>query len=118
MSKATGSWGLSPVLAGSELCVSPAQLSSRSWFAFLQDKNAAAPSAKKKENKVLKEVVARGATAGPRAKAAALPGAGGSKTVSAPPVRRPEAPKGPRRPGMPTKASSSKLASKKTEAES
>ncbi|KAF0878943.1 H1FOO protein, partial [Crocuta crocuta] len=81
-----------------------------------QDKNTAAPSAKKKENKVLKEVVARGATAGPRAKAAALPGAGGSKTVSAPLVRRTEAPKGPRRPGMPTKASSSKLASKKTEA--
>ncbi|XP_077607745.1 histone H1.8 [Crocuta crocuta] len=83
-----------------------------------QDTNTAAPSAKKKENKVLKEVVARGATAGPRAKAAALPGAGGSKTVSAPLVRRTEAPKGPRRPGMPTKASSSKLASKKTEAES
>ncbi|XP_039087230.1 histone H1.8 [Hyaena hyaena] len=77
-----------------------------------QDKNTAAPSAKKKENKVLKEVVARGA------KAAALPGAGGSKTASAPLVRRTEAPKGPRRPGMPTKASSSKLASKKTEAES
>uniref|UniRef100_A0A667FVA6 Histone H1.8 n=1 Tax=Lynx canadensis TaxID=61383 RepID=A0A667FVA6_LYNCA len=82
------------------------------------DKNSAASPAKKKENKVLKEVVACGAKVGPKAKATAPPRASGSKTVSAPLARKTGAPKGPRKPGMPTKASSSKLASKKTEAES
>ncbi|GAB5568303.1 heterochromatin protein 1-binding protein 3 isoform X1 [Prionailurus iriomotensis] len=83
-----------------------------------KDKNSVASPAKKKENKVLKEVVACGAKVGPKAKATAPPRASGSKTVPAPLARKTGAPKGPRKPGMPTKASSSKLASKKTEAES
>uniref|UniRef100_A0A673TZW0 Histone H1.8 n=1 Tax=Suricata suricatta TaxID=37032 RepID=A0A673TZW0_SURSU len=94
--------------------------SSKSTVPKVGDKNTAASPAKRKENKVPKEVVAHGATAGPKAKAkaTALPRTGGSKTVPAPLARKTEAPKGPRRPGMPTKTSSSKLASKKTEAES
>ncbi|XP_019680672.2 histone H1.8 [Felis catus] len=83
-----------------------------------KDKNSVASPAKKKENKVLKEVVACGAKVGPKAKATAPPRASGSKTVPAPLARKTGAPKGPRKPCMPTKASSSKLASKKTEAES
>ncbi|KAF3828893.1 hypothetical protein GH733_003157 [Mirounga leonina] len=81
-------------------------------------KNGTASPAKKKENHVPKEVVAHAAKAGPKAKATALPRGGGSKTVPEPLARKTEAPKGPRRPGMPTKASSSKLASRKVEAES
>ncbi|XP_045668239.1 histone H1.8 [Ursus americanus] len=79
-------------------------------------KNGAASPAKKKENHVPKEFVACAAKEGPKAKAAAPPRGGGSKTVPEPLARKTEAPKGPRRPGMPTKASSSKLASRKAEA--
>ncbi|XP_027442761.1 histone H1.8 [Zalophus californianus] len=81
-------------------------------------KKGTASPAKKKENHVPKEVVAHAAKAGPKAKAAALPRAGGSKMVPEPLARKTEAPKGPRRLNLPTKASSSKLASRKAEAES
>ncbi|XP_004395715.1 PREDICTED: histone H1oo [Odobenus rosmarus divergens] len=81
-------------------------------------KKGTASPAKKKENHVPKEVVAHAAKAGPKAKAAALPRAGGSKMVPEPLARKTEAPKGPRRLDLPTKASSSKLASRKAEAES
>ncbi|XP_004401430.1 PREDICTED: histone H1oo-like [Odobenus rosmarus divergens] len=74
--------------------------------------------AKKKENHVPKEVIPHAAKVGPKAKAAALPRAGGSKMVPEPLARKTEAPKGPRRLDLPTKASSSKLASRKAEAES
>ncbi|XP_034513137.1 histone H1.8 isoform X3 [Ailuropoda melanoleuca] len=79
-------------------------------------KNGAASPAKKKENHVPKEFVAYAAKKGPKAKAAAPARGGGSKTVPEPLARKTEAPKGPKKPGMPTKASSSKLASRKAEA--
>uniref|UniRef100_A0A8C7ELI5 Uncharacterized protein n=1 Tax=Neovison vison TaxID=452646 RepID=A0A8C7ELI5_NEOVI len=81
-------------------------------------KNGVASPAIKKENHIPKEVIAHVAKEGPKAKASARPRGGGSKTVPEPLARKIEAPKGPRRPGMPTKASSSKLASRKGEAES
>ncbi|XP_004738751.1 histone H1.8 [Mustela putorius furo] len=81
-------------------------------------KNGVASSAIKKENHIPKEVIAHVAKEGSKAKAPARPRGGGSKTVPEPLARKIEASKGPRRPGMPTKASSSKLASRKAEAES
>ncbi|XP_047564507.1 histone H1.8 [Lutra lutra] len=81
-------------------------------------KNGAASPAKKKENHIPREVIAHVAKEGPKAKASARPRGGGSKMVPEPLARKIEAPKGPRRPGVPTKASSSKLASRKVEAES
>ncbi|XP_019501497.1 PREDICTED: histone H1oo [Hipposideros armiger] len=84
-----------------------------------KSKSGAASQAKKKmENKVPKEAAAQGAGEGPKAKAAAPPKGGGSKTVPVPLTRKTEVLKGPRRPGKPTKASSSKGASKKAEAKS
>ncbi|XP_035577892.1 LOW QUALITY PROTEIN: histone H1.8-like [Zalophus californianus] len=80
-------------------------------------KKGTASPAKKRENHVPKEVIAHAAKVGPKAKAAALPRAGGSKMVPEPLARKTEAPKGPRRLDLPTKASSSKLASRKAEAE-
>lgn len=70
------------------------------------------------ENKVPKETAAQGAGKGPKAKAAVPPKGSGSKTVPIPLTRKTEVPKGPRRPGVPTKASSSKGASKKAEPKS
>lgn len=81
-------------------------------------KKGTASPAKKKENHVPKEVVAHAAKVGPKAKATALPRAGGSKMVPEPLARKTEAPKGPRKLDLPTKASLSKLASRKAEAES
>ncbi|CAD7675208.1 unnamed protein product [Nyctereutes procyonoides] len=80
-------------------------------------KNGAASPAKK-ENHVPKEVVAHVAKEGPKAKVAAPPNGGRSKTLPEYLARKTEAPRGPRRAGMPTKASSSKLASRKAETES
>ena len=75
-------------------------------------KNGAASPAKK-ENRVPKEVVAHAAKEGPKAKAAAPPNGGRSKMLPEHLARKTEAPRGPRRAGMTTKASSSKLASRK-----
>ncbi|KAM7141667.1 LOW QUALITY PROTEIN: histone H1.8-like [Molossus nigricans] len=81
--------------------------------------NGVVSAAKKKTgNKVPKEAPAQGASEGSKAKAAAAPKDSGSKTVSVPLARKTEVPKDPRRPGMPTKTSSSKRTSKKTEAKS
>lgn len=78
-----------------------------------------ASAAKKKTgNKVPKEVTAQGASKGSKAKAAAAPKDSGSKAVPVPLARKTEVPKDPRRPGMPTKTSSSKGTSKKAEAKS
>ena len=79
-------------------------------------KSGAASPAKKKENHVPKEFIAYAAKEGSEAKAAAPPRGGRSKAVPEPLPRKTEAPKGLRRLGMPTKASSSKLASRKVEA--
>lgn len=76
-----------------------------------KDKNSVASPDKKKENNIPKEVVAQ-------AKAAALPRGSRSKTVPEPLTRKTEASKGLRKPVMPTKASSSKLASNKAKTES
>ncbi|CAK7307322.1 Histone H1.8 [Vulpes lagopus] len=76
---------------------------------------AASPA--KKENRAPKEV-AHAAKEGPKAKAAAPPNGGRSKTLPEHLARKTEVPRGPRRAGMPTKSSSSKLASRKTETES
>ncbi|CAD7686456.1 unnamed protein product [Nyctereutes procyonoides] len=80
------------------------------------ENGAASPA--KKENHVPKEVVAHAAKEGPKAKAAAPPNSGRSKTLPEHLARKTEAPRGPRRAGMPTKASSSKLASRKAKTES
>lgn len=78
-----------------------------------------ASTAKKKTgNKVPKEATAQGASEGSKAKAAAAPKDSGSKTGPIPLARKTEVPKDPRRPGMPTKTSSSKGTSKKAEAKS
>lgn len=55
---------------------------------------------------------------GLKAKDAVPPRSSGSKRVPAPLGGKTEAPKGPRRPGMPTKSSSSNTSSKKAETES
>ncbi|CAD7689416.1 unnamed protein product [Nyctereutes procyonoides] len=65
-----------------------------------------------------KEVVAHAAKEGPKAKAAAPPNGGRFKTLPEHLARKTEAPRGPRRASMPTKSSSSKLASRKAETES
>uniref|UniRef100_A0A8C0K0D0 Histone H1.8 n=1 Tax=Canis lupus dingo TaxID=286419 RepID=A0A8C0K0D0_CANLU len=75
-------------------------------------------SSSKKENRVPKEVIAHAAKEGPKAKAAAPPNGGRSKMLPEHLARKTEAPRGPRRTGMPTKSSSSKLASRKAETES
>lgn len=62
------------------------------------------------------EAAAQGAGRGLKAKAAAPSEGSGSKTVMAPLARKPEAPKGLRKPSVPTNTSSSKVASKKAEA--
>nr|KAF6420413.1 hypothetical protein HJG59_006106 [Molossus molossus] len=83
--------------------------------------NGVVSAAKKKTgNKVPKEATAQGAREGSKAKAAAAaaPKDSGSKTVPVPLARKTEVPKDPRRPGMPTKTSSSKGTSKKAEAKS
>ncbi|KAM7064322.1 histone H1.8 [Molossus nigricans] len=82
--------------------------------------NGVVSAAKKKTgNKVPKEATAQGASEGSKAKAAAAaPKDSGSKTVPVPLARKTEVPKDPRRPGMPTKTSSSKGTSKKAEAKS
>ncbi|XP_058423970.1 histone H1.8 [Diceros bicornis minor] len=79
------------------------------------ERGAACPARKKMENKVPKEAAAHGARAGPRARPAAPPKGSASKTTPAPLAGEMEAHKDPRRRCMPTKASSSKAASKKTE---
>nr|XP_055198682.1 histone H1.8 [Nyctereutes procyonoides] len=77
---------------------------------------AASPA--KKENRVPKEVIAHAAKEGPKAKAAAAPNGGRSKTLPEHLARKTEAPRGPRKAGIPTKSSSSKLASRKAGTES
>ena len=78
---------------------------------------AAFPAKRKTVNKIPKEAAAHGAGEGSEIKAAAAPPKdGGSKTE--PLARKTEAPTGPRRPSMPTEASSSKGTSKKAEAKS
>ncbi|XP_004442504.1 PREDICTED: histone H1oo [Ceratotherium simum simum] len=79
------------------------------------ERGAACPARKKMENKVPKEAAAHGARAGPRARPTAPPKGSASKTMPAPLAGEMEAHKDPRRRCMPTKASSSKAASKKTE---
>lgn len=69
------------------------------------------------ENKAPKEAAAQGAREGAKAKAAAAPKGSGSKTVPVPLTRKTEVPKGPKKPAMPTKASSFK-GPKKAEAKS
>ncbi|XP_036767259.2 histone H1.8 [Manis pentadactyla] len=79
--------------------------------------NCAASSANKKTgSKIPMEAAAQGAGRGLKAKAAAPSEGSGSKTVMAPLARKPEAPKGLRKPSVPTNTSSSKVASKKAEA--
>ncbi|XP_032503855.1 histone H1oo [Phocoena sinus] len=78
---------------------------------------AASPAKKKMGSKVPKKAAAQGAGEGPKAKAPVPPKGSGSKMEPVPLARKAEAPKGPRKPGIPTKSSSSKAASKKAEAE-
>uniref|UniRef100_A0A8C3XCX1 Histone H1.8 n=1 Tax=Catagonus wagneri TaxID=51154 RepID=A0A8C3XCX1_9CETA len=66
-------------------------------------------------NKVPKEAVTQGTREAPNAKAPPPAKGGGSKMELEPPARKAEVPKGSRRPGVPTTASSSKVASKKAE---
>ncbi|XP_016065332.1 PREDICTED: histone H1oo [Miniopterus natalensis] len=83
--------------------------------------NGVASAAKKKTGtKVLKEATAQGAREGSKAKVAAAPKAkdSGSKMIPVPLPRKTEVPKGPRKPGMPTKVSSSKGTNTKAEAKS
>ncbi|KAM7245254.1 hypothetical protein CapIbe_003780 [Capra ibex] len=70
------------------------------------------------ENKVSKEVAAQGATEGTKATAPAPPEGGTSKMAPVPLTRKAEAPKDPRKHGIPTKPSSSSVANKKAAAES
>lgn len=85
----------------------------------VKGKNGATSSDRKKmENKVSKEVAAHGATEGMKAKAPAPPEGGTSKMAPVPLTRKAEAPKDPRKHGIPTKASSSNVANKKAAAES
>ncbi|XP_004368730.1 histone H1oo [Trichechus manatus latirostris] len=68
-----------------------------------------------------KGAAAQGPGKEPKAKAAAPPkgkGSGGSKTAPVHLAKKTEAPKGPRRPGLPAKASLSKTSIKKAKAES
>ena len=60
------------------------------------------------ENKVPKEAAAQGAREGPKAKVPASPEGVASKMEPVPLARKAEAPKGLRRPGIPTKSSSSR----------
>lgn len=76
------------------------------------------PAKKKTGNKVLKEATAQGARKGSKAKAAAAPKDSESKMVPKPLTRKTEVPRGPRRPGMSTAASSSKETRVKAEAKS
>ncbi|TEA39022.1 hypothetical protein DBR06_SOUSAS1710118, partial [Sousa chinensis] len=78
----------------------------------------ASPAKKKMGNKVPKEVAAQGAGEGPKAKAPVPPKGSGSKMDPVTLARKADAPKGSRKPGIPTKSSSSKVASKKAGAES
>ncbi|EPQ11924.1 Histone H1oo [Myotis brandtii] len=73
---------------------------------------------KKTGNKVLKEATAQGARKGSKAKAAAAPKDSESKMVPEPLTRKTEVPRGPRRPGTSTTASSSKETRVKAEAKS
>ncbi|XP_036995182.2 histone H1.8 [Artibeus jamaicensis] len=81
------------------------------------ENGAVFPAKKKTGSMVPKEAAAQGAGQRPKAKAAA-PKDSVSKTVPAPLARKTEVPKGPGRPGMPSKALSSNGTSKKTEAKS
>lgn len=77
------------------------------------------PAKKKLGNKILKKATAQGARKGLRSKAAAAATKDNeSKMVPEPLIRKTAVPKGPRRPGMSTKASSSKESSMKAEAKS
>ena len=82
------------------------------------ENGAVSPAKKKMENKVPKEAAAQGAREGPKAKVPASPEGVASKMEPVPLARKAEAPKGLRRPGIPTKSSSSKVATRKAEAES
>lgn len=84
-----------------------------SWFAFLQGENGAPLAKKKMGGKVPKEAAGEG----PKAKAPVPPKGAGSKKEPGPLAGKAEASKGPRKPGIPTKSSVSKAASKKAEAE-
>uniref|UniRef100_G1PYM9 Histone H1.8 n=1 Tax=Myotis lucifugus TaxID=59463 RepID=G1PYM9_MYOLU len=75
-----------------------------------------APAKKKTGNKVLKEATAQGARKGSKAKAAAVPKDSESEMVPEPLTRKTEVPRGPRRPGTSTTASSSKETRVKAEA--
>ncbi|XP_005870188.1 PREDICTED: histone H1oo [Myotis brandtii] len=77
-----------------------------------------APAKKKTGNKVLKEATAQGARKGSKAKAAAAPKDSESKMVQPLTTRKTEVPRGPRRPGTSTTASSSKETRVKAEAKS
>ncbi|XP_036188154.1 histone H1.8 [Myotis myotis] len=76
------------------------------------------PAKKKTGSKVLKEATAQGARKGSKAKAAAAPKDSESKMVPEPLTRKTEVPRGPKRPGMSTAASSSKETRVKAEAKS
>ncbi|XP_074200393.1 histone H1.8 isoform X2 [Camelus bactrianus] len=82
------------------------------------ENGVASTDKKKMRNKVPKEAAAQGAGERPKAKAPAPPKGGGSKMEPARLSRKAEAPKIPRRPGVPTKTASSRAASKKAEGES
>lgn len=79
------------------------------------ENGVASPAKKKTGNKVLKEATTQGGREGLKAKAAAAPKDSGSKTVPVPLARKDRGPKGPRRPGIPTKSLSSKGTSTKAE---
>ncbi|XP_007954946.1 histone H1.8 [Orycteropus afer afer] len=85
-------------------------------------KNSAAfPATKKTTAKAPKGAAAQGAGKEPKTKAAAPPktkGSSGSKTAPVHLARKTEVPKSPRRPGVPAKASLSKVSIKKAKAES
>ncbi|XP_064352904.1 histone H1.8 [Camelus dromedarius] len=74
------------------------------------ENGVASTDKKKMRNKVPKEAAAQGAGERPKAKAPAPPKGGGSKMEPARLSRKAEAPKVPRRPGVPTKTASSRAA--------
>lgn len=110
MSKATQSWVSTLSSWALSGVPSPATFS---WFAFLQGENGASLARKKMGGKVPKETAGEG----PKAKAPVPPKGTGSKREPAPLAGKAKTSKGLRKPGIPTKSSASKAASKKAEAE-
>uniref|UniRef100_A0A8D2DE50 Histone H1.8 n=1 Tax=Sciurus vulgaris TaxID=55149 RepID=A0A8D2DE50_SCIVU len=105
---------------GAEACGKSKAKGASSKPAEKQVKNGVASPAKRKmAAQAPKERAGQGAGQRPRTKAAAVAQKGDrAKAVPTALARKTEAPEGPRKPGLPTKSSSSKAPSKKVEAKS